>query len=205
MKTYIKSISVLSLLFFFSIIVCVGQMEKKKKRPYYNPIYQLSYPHLRLPKDSVVLAYIGNEETDFYNSIKIFRNKKLIFTQFDPTWELIAYPERIFFEQWNGPEPNYYYILELFGGSSPSKFLIINTKANETKLFGITPSSSADIFGDIDFDGFFEIGGFIDYCQEDSQSKCPDSTLYQIIRITDNFPVAKELTTYFRRILMKKK
>jgi hypothetical protein len=184
-------------------MVCVGQFDNKKKRPYYNPIYQYSYQHGSLPKDSVVLTYIGNEETDFYNSIKIFRNEKLIFTQYDPTWELIAYPGKLFVEQWNGPEPNYYYILELFGGSSPSKFLIINTKINETKLFGITPASSAEIFGDIDFDGIFEIGGFFDYCQEDSKSKCPDSTLYQIFKVTDNFPVAKELTTYFRNILMR--
>jgi len=200
---YTKILSVLFLSFLFHDIVCVGQFDQKKKRPYYNPIYQYSFQHGRLSKDSVVLTNMGNKETDFYNSINVFRNGKLIYSQYDPTWELIAYPGKLFVEQWNGPEQNYYYIFELSGGPSPSKFLIVNTNINETKFFGITPSSSAEIFGDIDFDGVFEIGGFIDYCQEDSKSKCPDSTLYQIIKVTDNFPIAKDLTTYFRRILMK--
>ena len=51
----------------------------------------------------------------------------------------------------NRPEPNYYYLLKQVG--------------QKIELIGQTEPSTKDLFGDIDNDGYLEIGGFNTHCQ----------------------------------------
>ncbi len=169
-------------------------------------IYQFSYQHGGLDKDSVVLLS-KVDKTDFYNQIQIFRGQQKIFDHADKNLEIIGTPLNFFTEQEIETYSEYFYILRLFNAPSPDKFLIIKTTKEKTTLFGVTDSNTADIFGDIDYDGKFEIGGFIDYCEAgpNGQTKCPYNDMYRVFEIADNFPTDTVLTKYFTGLFKKKK
>lgn len=165
-----------------------------------NTIFQLSYQHGGLEKDSVILL---STDSEFYDRIKIFRGQQLILDYSEKYLEIIGTPQNVFVEHARRTLNEYFYIFKIFGGQNPNSFLIIVTSKNRTSIFGTTDSNSADIFGDIDYDGKFEIGGWTDYCQEDEANKCPDLDLYKVFEIEDNFPTDTTLTTIFKQLLMK--
>ena len=169
-------------------------------------IYQFSYHHGGLDKDSVVLLS-KIDKSDFYNQIQIFRGQQKIFDHKDKNLEIIGTPLNFFIEQDIKTYSEYFYILRLFNGPSPDKFLILKTTKEKTTLFGVTDSNTADIFGDIDYDGKFEIGGLIDYCEAgpDGQTRCPYKDMYKVFEIDDNFPTDTLLTKYFKELIKKKK
>ncbi|WHZ07087.1 MAG: hypothetical protein OJF59_000840 [Cytophagales bacterium] len=163
-------------------------------------IYQISDHHGRLERDSVVLIS-NNEESDFYDQIRIYRGQKLVFDFKEKYLEIIGTPKNVFAEHTIKTYEMYFYIFKMFGGPSPNRFLIIRTSKDKTSVFGKTDSNSADIFGDVDYDGKFEIGGWTDYCQEDKSHKCPDFDLYIVFELDDNFPTDKTLTTFFKKLI----
>jgi hypothetical protein len=57
----------------------------------------------------------------------------------------------------------------------------------------------------VDYDGKFEIGGLIDYCESgpDGQ-KCPYNDMYKIFEIDDNFPTDTVLTRFFKGLIKNK-
>jgi hypothetical protein len=163
-------------------------------------IYQISYHHGRLERDSVVLIS-NDDESDFYDQIQIYRGQKLIFDFKEKNLEIIGTPENVFVEHTIKTYEMYFYIFKMFGGPSPNRFLIIRTSKDKTSIFGKTDTNSADIFGDVDYDGKFEIGGWTDYCQEDESHKCPDLDLYTVFELDDNFPTDNTLTTFFKKLI----
>jgi hypothetical protein len=169
----------------------------------FQTIYQFSYQHGGLGKDSVVLLR-SDDKSDYYDHIQIFRGQQRIFDHTDHNLEIMGTPLNFFTEQYIEADKGYFYILRLFNAPSPDKFLIIKTTKEQTTLFGVTDSNSADIFGDIDFDGKFEIGGWIDHCQEGGPTKCPDTDLYKVFEIGDNFPPDTVLTTFFKGLIKKR-
>jgi hypothetical protein len=92
------------------------------------------------------------------------------------------------------------YIFELLGAPGPSSFLVIKSSLDSTYLLGQTKSSSAEIFGDIDYDGNFEIGGFEWFCEADD-SDCHPKDLYSVFEIRKGFPIDTALTTYFKQFI----
>ncbi|WHZ06321.1 MAG: hypothetical protein OJF59_000073 [Cytophagales bacterium] len=89
-------------------------------------IYQFSYHHGALDKDSVVLLS-KVDKTNFYNQIQIFRGQQKIFDHADKNLEIIGTPLSVFTEQEIKTYSEYFYILRLFNAPSPDKFLIIKT------------------------------------------------------------------------------
>lgn len=182
---------------------CPVKAQKSQDKIEKRAIYQISYHHGGLGKDSVVLLS-NDSKSEFYDQIQIFREHQKIFEHEVKDVEIIGTPLNLFTEQDVKTYKEYFYILRLFNAPSPDKFLIINTTKEKTTLFGVTDSNTADIFGDIDFDGKFEIGGWTDYCQEYEQHKCPDLNLYTVFEIDEKFPTDIELTKYFKGLIKKK-
>ncbi len=163
-------------------------------------IYQFSYQHGGLGRDSVVLLNSDNK-SEFYDGIQIFRGQQLIIDYQEKNLEIIGTPQNVFVEHSRRTQNEYFYIFKIFEGQSPNSFLIVITSKEESSIFGKTETNSADIFGDIDYDGKFEIGGWTDYCQEDDSNKCPDMNLYRVFEIDDNFPTDTTLTKIFKQLI----
>jgi hypothetical protein len=139
-----------------------------------------------------------------YNRIAIYRQDKLIFEYSDEYLEVIGMPYSLFVEKEITFHKEYYYIFKLFGGFQFERYLIIKTAPDTTYIFGKTDMNSALLFGDIDFDGNFEIGGFSDLCEEYGSHLCPDTSLFEVFEIRDGFPQDVALTRQFRKLLIKK-
>ena len=168
----------------------------------FKSIYQFSNQHCGLGSffgsDSVVLT--RNSPNYNYDRILIYRNKKLIFEYSEENLEVIAFPHSLFIEHQNKVCKEWFYIFKLFGGHLPDYFLIISTSIDKTYLFGKTITSTAEIFGDVDYDGKFEIGGFEWYCEADDSS-CSMKNLYSVFEIDEGFPIDTTLTNYFKKFL----
>jgi len=143
----------------------------------YNKIYQLSFQHCGLGIDSIVLT--RDTINELYKNIFIYRNKKLLFEYTEKNLEVVGTPFNIFTEHEISVCKEYYYIFKVFGAPGPNKYLIIKSTKDSTFFFGITKTNTAEIFGDIDHDGKFEIGGFEWYC-EAKDSTCHPRDLYNI-------------------------
>ncbi len=184
------------------MVSCTDQPNHVENKSEPRAIYQISYQHSGLGKDSIVLLS-DDDKSEFYDWIKIFRGQQLIFEHREKYLEIVGSPQRVFFEHPAQTPNEYFYILRMFEGQSPNSFLIIKTSKDKTIIFGKTETNSADIFGDVDYDGKFEIGGWTDFCQEDELKKCPNMDLYRIFEIDDNFPTDSTLTRIFKQLIKK--
>ena len=183
----------------FFIMSCLISLNLLANNPVINKsIYQFSYSHGKMGKDSVVL--IRDTESEFYNKLLIYRDKKLKYESNDSTLQIEGVPYGLFVEQEIVCFDSYYYIFKLFNAPDPSQFLILYIKKDSITQFGITKSSTAEIFGDIDYDGKIEIGGFESYCEADDKA-CSSKILYSIFKIDKGFPIDKRLTNYFKQFL----
>ncbi len=191
-----KTFSLLLTIVFFS--ACGSKQSQVDK----ENISQVSYHHGILGKDSIVL--IGKNDIGNFEEIQIFREKQKIFDHTDKNLEIIGTPLNFFNEQTVKTYSEYFYVFKLFNAPSPDKFLVIKTTKEQTILFGITDSNTSEIFGDIDYDGKFEIGGWIDYCQEGGPKECPDLNLFTVFEIDENFPTDTVLTKFFKGLIKKK-
>jgi hypothetical protein len=181
------------------IISCLISLNMLAKSPdIYRSIYQFSYSHGEMGTDSIVL--IRYPESEFYNKLLIYRDKKLKYESNDSTLQIEGVPYGLFVEQEIVFSKSYYYIFKLFNAPDPSKFLILYITKESITQFGITKPSTAEIFGDIDSDGKFEIGGFESYCEADDKA-CSSKNLYSVFKIDKGFPIDKKLTKYFKQFL----
>ena len=160
-------------------------------------ISRLSLFHGGMHVDSIVLVL--DSESEFSNKIKIFRENKLLFESNDSSLDIWTDSQH-FREFEIKPYEAYFYIFELHNAPQPSKFLVILSTKNKVELFGVTKPSSAEIFGDVDYDGKFEIGGFEDYCEAGEQN-CNRKNYYFVFEVERNFPIDKKLTKYFKALL----
>ena len=164
----------------------------------FKSIYQFSYSHCGLGRDSIVLT--REKSVDLYNNIRIYRAHKLIFEYGYENLEVEGFPFSVFVEHEISFCKEYFYIFKLFNAPDPSKFLIIKTAKDKTIYFGTTKSSSAEIFGDIDYDGKFEIGGCEWYC-ESGDSTCNQMNLYNVFEVDTNFQTDTTLTRCIKQII----
>ncbi|MFB6320798.1 YARHG domain-containing protein [Saccharicrinis sp. FJH54] len=103
--------------------------------------------------DSIVLT----DKCEYFGTIKIYRNNKLIY-EFKESDGLS--PEIDIFNKGICLIFNDLYIFKVDNRPSINSYLIIKRDFDKFKLIGLTETSSAFIFADIDNDGKIEIGGF---------------------------------------------
>jgi len=164
----------------------------------FKSIYQLSYQHCGLGSDSIVLT--RDNVSELYDKILIWRDQKLIFEYGDKNLEVLGSPFNVCTEHEILSCKEYFYIFRLLNAPGPDKYLIVKSSVDRTSYFGTTKSNTAEIFGDIDYDGKFEIGGFEWYCEADD-STCHVKDLYSVFEVEGGFPVDTTLTKYFKRFL----
>jgi hypothetical protein len=156
-----------------------------------NPIQKRTY-RLSSNKDSVVL--VG--EPPFHFGLQIFRKKKIILDyannelQINST-DAFGNDANWFAEHKNGSER--FYIIRVFTGPQPDQFLIIKVTDIKATVFGITETNSAEIFGDVDHDGKFEIGGLTLFCQG-GDPNCHPVDHCRVFEIAEGFPTDTALT-----------
>jgi hypothetical protein len=153
--------------------------------------------------DSIVL--IGGT-SPFFEGVEFFRNQKSILRYTTDDLQIYSTDD-------NGNDSNWFtehkdkngslYIIRVFNGPAPDRFLIVRSTSSDIRTLGITEPNSAEIFGDIDFDGIFEIGGFSQYCQGGDKN-CNPSNYYSIIELEQGFNVDRKLTDFFRQTLQNK-
>jgi hypothetical protein len=148
-------------------------------------------------RDSIVLSGAN----PFFNRVQIFREQKRILDYTIKDFEIIGNRSNWFTE--HSYRLEYFYILRLFDAPDPDRFLIIKTTDTNTTILGITERSSAEIFGDVDYDGKFEIGGMSGWCGA-GDNNCRSIDHYRIFEIADNFPTDTALTNYFKQFLKNK-
>lgn len=85
-------------------------------------------------------------------------------------------------------------------------YLVIQKGVNGYQNIGFTPSSSAEIFGDIDFDGIFEIGGIGDLPESGGTDKEIVAGIkqgYKVFEVRKGFPVDSILTNTLMPLVLK--
>ncbi len=171
-----------------------------------NEVYQLSYYHGKHERDSVVARKPSEPDLPYYGEIEIFRKGKSLFKYSEKYMELEAHPGVLFKE--HGDWDDICYIFRYNDRPNPDKFLVVRIKNSKAFKLGITDNSTAEIFGDIDYDGKFEIGGLSYLFQASKEGEKPDSTFYsnsyKVFGIDSGFPVDKKLTKYFLNLLLSK-
>ena len=156
----------------------------------------MSYEHYPVGKDSIVLK----EQTDFpyFGKIEIYRKGNKIFNYSEKNLEIEGYPYQVCTE-YDSVNSHWFYIFKYSDRPAPNKYLIVKGNLKEIKLIGITKNSSADILGDIDYDGFIELGGLSEY----TDSKTNFKKDYKIIKIKEGFPEDTILTKLFVNKIIK--
>jgi hypothetical protein len=161
-----------------------------------NSESQLTFGPVRSECDSVVVSDLSEPGLPFYTAIKVYRKGKIIYTHKDTTIELCGSGRNLFTEACIPETSDSYLIFTASGRPGADYFLVLKkTKDTYTKL-GTTPYSTAEIFGDIDYDGVFEIGGLRGY---DDGGESIDESLkmiareYQIFEIKNGFPLDSTL------------
>jgi hypothetical protein len=154
--------------------------------------------------DSVVLKDPFEEDMPYYSKIEVYRKGILIFTFNDSTAEFYGGGD-IFteyrFDRW----PNSYLIFRCSGRPSDDYFMVLEKTEKGYRNLGYTPNSTAEIFGDIDEDGVFEIGGFENLHEGGSTLKEFKEDIkreYKIFEIRPGFPLDKDLMKVMLPIIL---
>ncbi len=132
----------------------------------------------------IILSEIKDPyELHLYEKIQFIINDKVTLEYKKDDLEIEGYQDNVcvFFQKpENGSFVNFY-VFTSNNRPSPNKFIVFKQSANEIKFIGETEESTADIFGDVDLDGIFEIGGFNNYCQPGTkENEQPDHPLFCI-------------------------
>jgi len=116
----------------------------------------------------IVLSELNDPyDLHLYGKIDFFIDNQNVFEYNEKYLDVEGYQDNIcaFFEQREQGELTSFYIFRFNNRPLPDKFLVFKQINNKIKFIGTTEQSSSEIFGDVDLDGKFEIGGFNDYCE----------------------------------------
>ena len=116
---------------------------------------------------------IDSLEQHLYGRLDFLIDNKLRATSEYDNLKIEGYQDNVcaFFHREEKGKRVTYYILKLDKKPKPNGYLIYK-KSNEILLMiAEITSNTADIFGDVDFDGKFEIGGFNNYCKNGKLNK----------------------------------
>jgi hypothetical protein len=186
----------LILSFLIILFYCTSEKKQESKVQLDHSTYKISSN-----KDSIVL--VG--PSPFHFGIQVYREKKKILDYTDKELQINSTDsngnDSKWFTEYKGSED--FYIITVFGGPGPDQFLVFKVTKSSVFVLGKTEPNSAEIFGDIDFDGKFELGGLRAYCQGGDDA-CHSVDYYRAFEIAEGFPTDSALTNYFKQLLKKK-
>ncbi|OGJ89917.1 MAG: hypothetical protein A2268_00640 [Candidatus Raymondbacteria bacterium RifOxyA12_full_50_37] len=133
-------------------------------------------------RDSLVFLDPEEPGSDFYHTIKIYREGKQVFSHSDFDKMYIGTPKALVTNFYNRDKKRIEYIIKCGEGSDLPSFLVITSKDKLVEIFGYSLNNSADIFGDIDLDGYFEIGGIVAL-----MDGIKEKPVYRVLKIKDTF------------------
>lgn len=184
-----QNVTIFLIMFILINMTTVNSNNKSTGSVTVISINQISYFHGDIDRDSVVLSGVEDSEFQYFSKIDIFRKGKKMFELEDKNMELQGFQGKCFIETSN--DKGYFYIFTYNDRPLPNKYLIIKVESDSVYLFGITGNSTAEIFGDIDRDGMFEIGGYQDY---------NDKNIY-VFEISDKFKKDKTLSDCLNKVI----
>jgi hypothetical protein len=167
---------------------------------------KLTWASDRSKADSIVLSEPFEKDMPYFTRIEIFRNGKPIFAFRDSTAEIDGSGD-LFIEHMIGRWPNFYLIFRCSGRPQVDYFLVLQKSEKGYVNIGYTPSSSAEILGDIDYDGEFEIGGFENLHEAGDTDKEVCASLkreYKIFEVKKGFPVDSKLMKTMLPLVLEK-
>lgn len=169
-------------------------------------IFQKTYGSILSVSDSVVLSDLMEPHLPFYSAVRIYRNGKQVFGLKDSTIEIDGSNNEFFFEYQISQSSDAYLIFTINGRPSANYYLVLKKSKTGYENIGFTPSSSGDIFGDIDCDGKFEIGGFENFHQG---GVTPEETIklaereYRVFEVEARFPLDSTVMKALLPIVLK--
>jgi hypothetical protein len=186
------------LLLFCCCTTLKGQERNKNEKQNKHGVFRISSNG-----DSIVLT---NGAVPFFGGVQVFRNRKSILNYTEKDLEIISNDSDG--DEWNWyaehrERSEYLYIIRIFNGPQPDSFLVIKATDAGATVLGKTEPNSAEIFGDIDHDGKFEIGGLTLYCQG-GDPNCHPADHYRVFELAEGFPTDNTLTDFFKKFLNKK-
>jgi len=116
----------------------------------------------------IVLSEIKDPyELHIYGKIQFVINDEIILEYKTEYLEVEGYQDNIcnFFQLLENGRFANFYVFKSNKRPSPNTFLVFKQIDNVVEFIGETEESTAEIFGDVDLDGRFEIGGFKNYCE----------------------------------------
>jgi hypothetical protein len=169
------------------------------------PIYKISKNNTLEPEsDTVELSDLFEPDFPSFTTITIYRNNKKIFSFHDPKGEF--YDDKgLFTEHKSLHGKESYLIFSCSGRPSADYYFVLHKSESGYTQLGYTASITAEIFGDIDHDGVFEIGGFENM---DEVGNTIDESIriatkqYKIYKVLPNFPLDKTLMDAIRPIVI---
>ena len=147
--------------------------------------------------DSVVLTTQQDDILPMYSGIEIYRKGKLIFNYRNNEVEIRGFSNSFFTEYFN-KKKSFDYIFKCDDRPNPDKYLIVRTDSDTTFLLGISENSTGTIFGDIDLDGYFEIGGQKTWIEGN------EKPIITVFRIDNNFPNVQEYSDCMSSAILNK-
>jgi hypothetical protein len=168
--------------------------------------YKLSNSNTLEPQnDTVELSDLFEPGFPAYTTITIYRNGKNIFFFHDP--KAMFYDNRGVFTEHrlsNGKES--YLIFSCADMPSCDYFFVLHKSESGYNQLGNTGNITAEIFGDIDHDGVFEIGGFENMHEGGNtieETIQIATKQYKIFEVRPGFPLDKQLMNALLPIVIK--
>lgn len=167
----------------------------------YHDSLQVAYGlsvYQNIGEDSIILT----DKWEYFGTIKIFNNDVLLGTLKHKYSQIDVFKDsmcKIF---------KNYYIFKIDKGYHVNSYLIFKREGNNFKEVGETGSISAYIFGDIDGDNKFEIGGFKYLFEGNVDSYGPRDKVYKerfrVFELNDSITRETELETNFQEPIMSR-
>ena len=159
----------------------------------------------------IVLSKLSDPyEFHLYGKIEFFINQKLIYTYENEYLEIQAYQDNVCssFEILENEIFSTFYIFRSNNRPEPNNFIVFKKVGKSIEKVGETETLTGEIYGDIDLDGIFEIGGFNRHCEPGvKETENPNHPLFcsDFLRVYEITNTIERDTIVEQTILKRKK
>lgn len=142
-------------------------------------------------RDSVVLKGVAEPGMHLYSGIEIHRRGVKLFDS--TTREEIEGFEGHTMREFQG-KAGRQYVFTISDRPSPDKYWVLELRGDSVVSLGFTPNSTAEVFGDVDADGFVEVGGIEAYHDATGENS------FRVFELRKGFPRDARLEKALREV-----